>query len=118
MLRTTLALYPDSVEAVVCATICLHNFIMKREQHIAGFQQYCPPRFVDYYYDNGNIVQGSWRDKEIPGSVTRLNRVGPNCAATIAMKQQDTIAAYFTSKQGEVPWQWQIVLRGRNINVS
>ncbi|XP_011345751.1 protein ALP1-like [Ooceraea biroi] len=89
VLRTTLALYPDNVELIICATVCLHNFIMKRE-HVAGFQSYCPPGYVDYYDDNGNIVLGLWRDENIPVCVTRLNRVGSNRAATIAIKQQDT----------------------------
>jgi len=63
VLRTTLALYPNNVEAIISATICLHNFIMKKEEHIIGFQSYCPPGYVDYYNENGDVVPGSWRDE-------------------------------------------------------
>lgn len=117
MLRTTLALHPNNVEIIISAVICLHNFIMKKEEHIVGFKSYCPSNYVDYYDENGNVVSGLWRSENIPGSITRLNRVGSNHAATVAMKQQDTIAAYFTSDQGQIPWQWEIVNRGRIINI-
>lgn len=70
MLRTTLALHPDNVEAIVCATICLHNFIMKKEKHITGFQTYCPPGYVDYYDVNGDAVPGLWRQENTPASIT------------------------------------------------
>lgn len=117
MLRTTLTLHPNNVEAIISATVCLHNFIMNREEHIVGFQSYCPPGYVDYYDNNGNVVPGLWRGENTPAFVTRLNRVGSNRAATIAMKQQDTIAEYFVSNVGQILWQWEVVNRGRIINV-
>ncbi|XP_067214458.1 uncharacterized protein [Linepithema humile] len=117
VLRTTLALHPNNVEIIISAVVCLHNFIMKKEEHIVGFKSYCPSGYVDYYDENGNVVSGLWRGENTPGSITRLNRVGSNHAATVAMKQQDTLAAYFTSDQGQIPWQWEIVNRGRIINI-
>jgi len=90
---------------------------MKRNEHLIGFQSYWPPGYVDYFDNNGNIVLGLWRGENTPGCIIRLNRVGSNRAATIAMKQQDTIAAYFISNQGQIPWQWEVVNRGRIINV-
>lgn len=79
------------------------QFYHEKKEHIIGFQPYCPP-YVDYYNNSGNVVLGLWRDENIPECVTRLNRVRSNLAATIAMKQQDAIAAYFTN-QGRIPWQ-------------
>lgn len=59
VLRTTLALYLDNMEAIISATVSLHNFIMKKE-HIVGFQSNCPPGYVDHYDENGNVVSGLW----------------------------------------------------------
>jgi len=50
-----------------------------------------------------DVVPGSWRDGNTSGCITQLNRVGSNRAATIAMKQQDTIAAYLILNQGQIP---------------
>lgn len=117
MLRTTLAKYPDNVEAIISATVCIHNFIMKNEEHIAGFQLYCPAGYIDSYDENGDVIPGSWRDESTPRCITRLNRVGSNRAATNAMKQQDAIAAYFISNEGQIPWQWNVINKNRVINV-
>jgi len=54
-----LALYSNNVEGIISATVCLHNFIMKKEKHIIGFQSYCPPGYVNYYNENGNVIPGS-----------------------------------------------------------
>jgi len=105
------------VKAIISAAVCLHNFIIKKEEHIIGFQSYCPPGYVDYYNENGDVVPSSWRDENISGCITQLNRVGSNRPATIAMKQQDTIAAYLISNQRQISWQWKVVRRGRMINV-
>lgn len=115
--KTTLTLHPDNAEAIISATVCLHNFIIKREEHIAGFKSYCPPGYVDYYDKNGYITPGLWRNKNTSTCVTRLNRVGSNRAATIAMKQQDILAAYFISNQEQIPWQWTSLNRNRTTNV-
>ncbi|XP_018305413.1 uncharacterized protein [Mycetomoellerius zeteki] len=109
VLRTTLAMHPNNVEAVISAAVCLHNFIMKWEEHTIGFQSYCPPGYVDHYNEDGNVVSGLWRDENVPRCITRLNRVGSNRAATISLEQQDTISEYFMTNEGQIPWQWYIV---------
>jgi len=72
---------------------------MKKEEHIIGFQSYCPPGYVDYYNENGDVVPDFWQNENTLGFIPQLNRVESNHAATIAMKQQDTIVAYPISNQ-------------------
>jgi len=92
------------VEAIISAAVYLHNFIMKKEEYI-GFQSYYPPGYVDYYNENGSVVPNFWQNENTLECMTQLNRVESNHAATIAMKQQDTIVAYPISNQGQIFWQ-------------
>lgn len=78
MLRTTLAVYPNNVEAIISATVCIHNFIMKNEEHVAGFQLYCPAGYIDFYDENGDVIPGSWRDENTPRCITRLRLMAEN----------------------------------------
>ncbi|XP_011861155.1 PREDICTED: uncharacterized protein LOC105558199, partial [Vollenhovia emeryi] len=56
VLRTALAHQPSNVESIILATVCLHNFIINREEHLQGFKQYCPPSYVDHEDVSGNII--------------------------------------------------------------
>lgn len=118
ILRTTVALLPHSVENIVYATVCLHNFIMKREQHQQGFKQYCPPAYVDQEDGDRHIIPGEWRNDAQALNIQNLHRVGGNRAGAAAVNQRDILADYLANhEEGQVPWQWSVVFRGRNINV-
>lgn len=58
VLRSALAHHPNNAESIILATVCLHNFVMNREEHLQRFKQYCPPSYVDHEDDNGNILPG------------------------------------------------------------
>lgn len=39
--------------------------------------------------------------------INPLGRIGANIGAAAAMRQRDTLARYFISEEGNLPWQWQ-----------
>lgn len=91
---------------------------MKREQHQQGFKQYCLPAYVDQEDDDRHIIPGEWRNDAQLSNIQNLHRVGGNRAGAAAVKQRDILADYLANhEEGQVPWQWSIVFRGRNINV-
>jgi len=109
--------YPENVELVVLATVCLHNFIIKREEHIAGFKKYCPPTYADEVDEHGKVRPGEWRRTENLTNFQDIGRMGANRATVDAINQRDFIAEYFLSEQGFVEWQWRSAFRGFEINV-
>jgi len=79
---------PESVEKVVLATACLHNFIMKREEHIQVFKQYCPPAFVDHENENGDDGPGGWR-ADAQRNLEDIGQCGGYRASTDARTKRD-----------------------------
>lgn len=116
-MRTTLAHHPSNAESIILATVCLHNFVMNKEEHLQGFKQYCPSSYVDHEDNNHNIVPGEWRREPFCDYFQNIGRLGGNRGALVAIHQRDTIAKYFLSEEGQVPWQWQTVYRGFDINM-
>ncbi|KAJ8914188.1 hypothetical protein NQ315_015961 [Exocentrus adspersus] len=60
---------------------------------------YCPSGFVDSQDQNN----GSWRDEETP--LQSVGRLAANHASRNIYSLRDTLAEYFTSAAGRVPWQ-------------
>lgn len=84
---------------------------MKREQHISGFRQYCPPYFVDRYDEENNIIPGECRNDAMPAHIHPVQRTGANRAAGNAIALRNNIAEYFLSDIGQVYWQWNAIHR-------
>jgi len=36
-------------------------------------------------------------------------RIGANIGLIAAMKQRDSLAQYFVSDEGSIPWQWEMI---------
>ena len=104
---------PDNVNAIVKATICLHNFLRQSDIAKQPTQRYCPPGFADTEDMGGNVTEGQWR-KEV-GSDTAVQpagRIGSNHYGLDAASVRNTLKIYFFSKEGTLPWQLQRVRRG------
>lgn len=50
--------YPEIVDAIVRAAVCLHNFIKSNDDA----NIYCPTNYADHYDNQGNVVDGEWRN--------------------------------------------------------
>nr|CAI5835505.1 unnamed protein product [Callosobruchus analis]CAI5854414.1 unnamed protein product [Callosobruchus analis] len=83
-----LKMNPEHVDKIILATCCLHNFLRPALIPVQSF---------DNNLNNDNIQN--------------LRRVGGN-ATVEAMSIRDTFANYFSSPEGAVPWQNEIINRG------
>lgn len=55
-----------TVEKIVAATICLHNFVRISENEISVHERvYCPTSFIDMVHSDGNITPGLFKDDHV-----------------------------------------------------
>ncbi|KAB0804103.1 hypothetical protein PPYR_01073 [Photinus pyralis] len=99
---------PETVDAIVKAVVCLHNFIKSEK--------------IDMYYNssvvdrdtNGTIQPGSWRDMVSENTAFQSGtvRFGNRNAAKAAWKLRDYIKEYVNGVGGDLcPWQWDCIKR-------
>lgn len=91
-----------TTEAIVQATICLHNFMMTRDR-------YCDDSFADRVNHNNNIVaNGAWRENiPVIGAIQNYRDAGSNKCSRQAAEIRDRFTKYFMT-EGAVPWQWEM----------
>lgn len=102
LLRTTIVANEENVDAFVKAAVVLHNFSME-ENIKTGQSFYCPKQFVD-----SDTTQGTWRDEVDP--LNSVGRLAANRTSRNVYLVRDELARYFSSRQGEVPWQYEAIL--------
>lgn len=100
--RTITAL-PSTVDNIVKATTCLHNFI--RRSSLAS-ERYCPPKFVD-----SDDVLGKWRDEVKDAIIETCPRLGSNNASVAAINQRNALAKFFLTPHGFLERQIDYVKR-------
>ena len=95
---TTMSVPPESIENIVLAALVLHNFLRKSSSKSV----YCPIGLIDSEDGNGNIVPGTWREKQmIP---LQVPSTGHNSTSN-AKRVREAFKDYFMS-EGAVEWQW------------
>ncbi|XP_023239755.1 protein ALP1-like [Centruroides sculpturatus] len=63
---------PETVDSIIKACVCLHNFVMTKESKInSDMKFYCPSHFIDKEAADGTIIEGQWR-KEIGSESSSL----------------------------------------------
>lgn len=88
---STIAVCPQNADAIVMASVLLHNFVMMHSEHM-----YATHTFVDRYDNNGNITQGEWRD-QVRNRNSMLQvipprfRMGSRNASNYAKSVRDTV---------------------------
>lgn len=107
--RKPIAMHPDSVDKIILAAICLHNLLKTRDEVLAPARRlYCPPNFIDREDRNGFPRPGRWRQEEDchfqPLPPDQLNNIPANAAAL-----RNSIAEYFMTPEGAVPWQFDYI---------
>lgn len=95
-----------NAEAIVKATICLHNFL--RQTNSAG---YCPSGFVDSWDGTGEIKEGEWRrlvsqESELLSDISPIRGSRP---ASSAVAVRESLKGYVNSMEGSLSWQWNHV---------
>lgn len=90
-----------TVESIVQAVVCLHNYLLKTDDN-AFFH----PLMVDSETQDGKIIEGSWR-REVPDIGLLRNLEPLNCADTsrLATVTRENFRDFFVH-EGAVPWQF------------
>ncbi|KAG0411881.1 hypothetical protein HPB47_010991 [Ixodes persulcatus] len=104
-----------TLEAVVWACVSLHNYLRASDESERGERLYCPAGYVDTDKEGhpGQTTNGRWRVESADGTaLSDVGRVSSNTHATVAKSVREKYMKYFCSRRGEVPWQYNVVLRG------
>ena len=93
---------PDTVESIIKATVCLHNFL-----RLTDNANYTPKGFCDSKDGYGKIIDGDWRNIiENEGSAFQsISRIGSNNYGFDAKAVRNQFETYFNSPEGSVSWQ-------------
>lgn len=112
--RKPICMQPTTVDNIIMACICLHNFL-KTENDLLSPQnrRYCPNNFVDIESQNGEIRNGEWRNETLEERAN-LRPTRAHRATREAYNQRDSLANYFLTPAGEVPWQYAYIHRSFN----
>lgn len=111
ILRRPINASVEVAELIVQATIVLHNFLQNGEHDLPPEdRKYCPTGYVDYYDENGELHEGSWRLEG--NNLNSVRRLGANNATNRAKSNRDKLADFFVSKEGWVSWQDNIINLG------
>lgn len=111
--RRPICLDVKTVDQIVISTVCLHNFLKTHDEKQSPEKRvYCPPYFVDSELEDGQVVEGMWRNEQM--QLQWLRPSNAHRASTNAMEIRDILADYFITSEGEVPWQYEYIRRGTN----
>ena len=108
MFQRRINLQPDNVEHVVKASCILHNFVQTTNT------KQMDERPIQNLQDEGASY---FMDSEVHGSLQRVTNVGGNRPTGEALRVRETFKDYFSSEAGRIPWQQNIVQRGRRQNL-
>ena len=99
---------PEKVEHIVLATIALHNYLIQTDTAV-----YTPSGFIDSESNTGEIKKGQWREivENSRGNLIDVNPTHTRRHTNSAIETRDTLAEYFITDVGSVPWKWDYIRR-------
>ncbi|XP_024893938.1 protein ALP1-like isoform X1 [Temnothorax curvispinosus] len=116
--RRTICAGPDAASRFVLAAMCLHNFLKTKNDEKAPLQQrYCHPQFADRETEEGNLIEGEWRQQSQDNHIRPMGNAGAHRATRDAYAMRDTLSSYFMTAAGEVPWQYEYIHQGQHHDV-
>lgn len=83
----------ETIEKIVQAIVCLHNFLKKEDKEKADNARYCPSNYVDRENEDGCIFLGEWRNEQ--AEVPQARRMGGNAYARSASVIRTEFTKYF-----------------------
>ena len=92
------------VEAIVKATVCLHNYLMYTDN-----ASYTPNGFIDSYADDGTIIHGAWRQEVEANSLPSVAQSRRNNCTATAKQTRDNWCLLLNSEQYKLSWQDEYV---------
>lgn len=110
ILRRPIIASVDTVEKIIKAVVCLHNFVCQNEINSSIYQRhYMSSNMVDKEVD-GSTIPGKWRKDVITDNWHSVRRVGANTYSQEAKNIREEFQKYFV--ENPLPWQSNVVNRG------
>lgn len=101
---------PEAVDNIVKACVVLHSYLKSRDANAYAEPRYCPDEYVDYMNQNGEIVEGQWRDQLRDHAYVKLNSSLATNTPRLAYDIRERFKTYFASHK--LPWQERYVKGG------
>ncbi|XP_060801827.1 uncharacterized protein LOC132903075 [Amyelois transitella] len=98
VLRKPMLLEPEQATKVVLASIHLYNYLRRTSSN-----SFAAPGFFDVVGNDGEMVEGSWRNESEPTSLLPIQQI-PRRGANNAKEVRDHLARHFITN-GTVSWQ-------------
>ena len=97
-----------TVEAIVQACVCLHNFLQ-----LTAKTAYYPQGFIDSEMEDGSICPGDWRHLilNVQSGLCCLPNAKGGRQQTNANDTQRALKDYLNTTEGSVEWQWEYINR-------
>lgn len=93
----------QTVDSIVKAAVCLHNFILMEEESLTPSQR----TYFRSTDADGIITHGEWRNEPAPsGTFTGISNQGSNNQTGGQAAIQEELTSYFM-EEGCVDWQWE-----------
>lgn len=109
--RRPICLDLKAFDQIIISTVCLYNFLKTEDdKQTTEKRTYCPSYFIDTELENGQIIEGAWRNEQV--QLQQIQSSAAYRANRNAIEQRDILADYFVSRAGEVPWQYDYIRRG------
>ncbi|XP_071040057.1 uncharacterized protein [Parasteatoda tepidariorum] len=110
ILRQPILAGTKTVENIVKAIVCLHNFVSRNERNSTVFQKYyVPANFADTEVD-GNVIPGKWRKECVTGAWDAVGSISTNSYANKVRDIREGFEDFFT--KNKLSWQDSVVSRG------
>ena len=104
---TPMGIAPEKAELITMACCTLHNYLRSRKEANAI---YMPPGSIDIEDPVTHEVQlGEWHQDLQSTGIIPISRQGSNRYSGTAKDLRDQLCNYFNSKEGEVPWQQNMI---------
>lgn len=113
ILRQEIRASTKTVDAIVWATVLLHNYLRTLDDEEDTIFQYCSPADVDRVGEDGRVIDGEWRADERTGpGFTPVRRCSSNNYGAQAKAVREKFMQYFLSQAGRVSWQDKVLDAG------
>lgn len=101
-----------TAKTIIKVCIALHNYLKMTDASTPPQARYISNTFVDAE-TMGEIIPGGWRSEVGSNdALIDIQRLSSNNSTQEAIEVRNNFKHYFTSYQGQVPWQNAVISRG------
>ena len=101
LLTTISVATTERVTNLVLAACCLHNYLCRR---VSSRANYIPEHLIDHEDEQGNLVEGTWRNDYVGGTYERPIEMSGHRPSQSA-KDIQTVFKHYFNNEGAVEWQ-------------